>query len=542
MGLQTAKGSLSYLNWGQEAILGTSPVTGSVLGVNVTAGGSGYTSSTVVSFSGGGGSGAAGNAVIVGGAIVGVKMTAGGTGYTSAPAPAFSIGSGAAGTTLLQRGFFGVPFVNEGFDSSINPITSQEIRPDRTVPGVRGGNRAAGGPVTTDFGIRRYMGWFQHLLGGSSLAPVYTKTTVTPAAFTGTSLTWVRGDYVLGNGAGAAGSAVYLCIVGGTEPTAAALTHTSGEFQAAGGSKWQYVGRLGRSVADAVLNSTTLLTSATAAFTAQDVGSVVSGIGIPNGTTIAAFTSATNVDMSAAATATGSGVVLNVNQIFRYVLTAGAILPSGGISVEKGIVGGDTNLYQVWNGGRINSLRMTVPQEGMLQAAWDFVFLKTATATSAPYATGAVVADSPVVGYEAMLTIAGSENYDLRDGNFEIMNNISSTDYRIGSRDRKAVTEARREIKGQFTAYFTDATLFTKFQNEDTFATIFSFYRKGEYMSLEFPECKFFGTPIPKIGGPGVVSSSFDIVAFKEAAGYDCQLVIKTYMDLTPLQTAYGIL
>jgi hypothetical protein len=67
-----------------------------------------------------------------------------------------------------------------------------------------------------------------------------------------------------------------------------------------------------RSVADGVTNSTTLVTSVTAAFTQADVGSLISGTGITAGTTIAVVVSATNITLSATATATGSGVALTI--------------------------------------------------------------------------------------------------------------------------------------------------------------------------------------------------------------------------------------
>jgi hypothetical protein len=72
--------------------------------ITVSAGGSGYTSSTVVSFSGGGGSGATATVTIVSGAITAVTVTGVGSGYTSAPTPAFSIGTGATATATLKEG------------------------------------------------------------------------------------------------------------------------------------------------------------------------------------------------------------------------------------------------------------------------------------------------------------------------------------------------------------------------------------------------------------------------------------------------------
>jgi len=60
----------------------------------------------------------------------------------------------------------------------------------------------------------------------------------------------------------------------------------------------------------ATTNTDTTVTSATAAFTSDDVGVGVSGSGIPAGTRIASVTSATEVELDQAATATATGVTL----------------------------------------------------------------------------------------------------------------------------------------------------------------------------------------------------------------------------------------
>ena len=72
-----------------------------------------------------------------------------------------------------------------------------------------------------------------------------------------------------------------------------------------------------RFVADGVTNTTTTVTSATAAFTSADVGSFVTGAGIPAGATIASVTNATTIVLSAAATATATGVVLTFRPTMR---------------------------------------------------------------------------------------------------------------------------------------------------------------------------------------------------------------------------------
>lgn len=71
-------------------------------------------------------------------------------------------------------------------------------------------------------------------------------------------------------------------------------------------------GPTSRTVTDGVLNSTTAVTSATAAFTQADVGDAITGTGIPAGTVIAQVTSSTAATLSAAATATATGVSLTI--------------------------------------------------------------------------------------------------------------------------------------------------------------------------------------------------------------------------------------
>lgn len=88
------KTTQAYLNFGQ------------VSGVKVTSGGSGYAVAPTVVFTGGGGSGAAGTALISNGKVVKVVMTNNGTGYTSAPAVSFTPGGGDPGTGAAATAFW----------------------------------------------------------------------------------------------------------------------------------------------------------------------------------------------------------------------------------------------------------------------------------------------------------------------------------------------------------------------------------------------------------------------------------------------------
>ena len=72
----------------------TLSTTGSVKSVTVSGTGTGYTNGDTVTFTGGGGTGAAGTLVTSSGDVTSVTITNGGTGYTSAPTVTITSGSG----------------------------------------------------------------------------------------------------------------------------------------------------------------------------------------------------------------------------------------------------------------------------------------------------------------------------------------------------------------------------------------------------------------------------------------------------------------
>jgi hypothetical protein len=74
---------------------------------------------------------------------------------------------------------------------------------------------------------------------------------------------------------------------------------------------------------DGVTATDTSLNSATADFVTADVGRGVSGAGIPGGTTISAWVSATHVTLSAATTATASGVTITLAAMTGQERTVG---------------------------------------------------------------------------------------------------------------------------------------------------------------------------------------------------------------------------
>src|SRR5207302_398196 len=76
------------------ATASASLVSDKITAINLTSGGSGYSSAPTIFFSGGGGTGATATATISNGVVSAINLTNGGSGYTSMPMISFSGGGG----------------------------------------------------------------------------------------------------------------------------------------------------------------------------------------------------------------------------------------------------------------------------------------------------------------------------------------------------------------------------------------------------------------------------------------------------------------
>jgi hypothetical protein len=141
-----------------------------------------------------------------------------------------------------------------------------------------------------------------------------------------------------------------------------------------------------RQVTDAVLNSTTTITSATASFIAGDVGTAISGYGIPAGTTIASVTNGTTVVLSASATQTATGVKV----VFGGQEVTGGVGPYA----RQAVTWGTARDGSVANSVAINFAGMpacTVLGHGVFDAATNGSLRQSNTVTSTAVAAGNTV-------------------------------------------------------------------------------------------------------------------------------------------------------
>jgi len=106
----TGDATIGQITWEYEgqAASATVSVKGSVIAINVTNGGSGYTTEPIISITGGGASNdnqATATAQITSGIVTGITVTNGGSGYTSVPSVSISGGNGTGATaTSICRG------------------------------------------------------------------------------------------------------------------------------------------------------------------------------------------------------------------------------------------------------------------------------------------------------------------------------------------------------------------------------------------------------------------------------------------------------
>ena len=115
--------------------------------VVVTAGGSGYTAGSAVTFSGGGGSNAVAGATISSGALTGVKISEPGIGYTSAPNVAISGGTGA--TAIARIGARGNFLKGEIVKSQVNTAQGTAVKSGSGIASItinRGGSGYTSAP------------------------------------------------------------------------------------------------------------------------------------------------------------------------------------------------------------------------------------------------------------------------------------------------------------------------------------------------------------------------------------------------------------
>lgn len=399
--------------------------------------------------------------------------------------------------TMPSDGFRNLPLSSEGIDENINTVESDDIRENRSTPTIRGGNKAAGGPITSDLTVRDQYKLFAHVLGGTLGSPTDINL---PASCTWDSTTDPDGQVVYRGQLYDDGTHVWICVQGS--------------------------GNLGSDLAEA------------------DVAATLQAITSPVAAQI--------VDITGDGTGTKwMYVTTTTTSIYHQFWNAGDI-PAAGISIEKQIKGLGTDLFIQCAGGRINSANINIQQEAITKVTWNMLFstvLRSGTAKDAAWTSS--TPQESLAGFDVavylksysqtpsgdLVTVAMSdttfnnalsEDYRLkvRDATIDLNNNFDETVFACGSRFREELPEGRRVASGRLSAYFLDQDEYEFFQDETKCSLIFNWINNGQMLQLEFPEVKLTGNGTPKISGQGVIVGEYDWTAFQTNAAKDIRINI----------------
>jgi len=140
-----------------------------------------------------------------------------------------------------------------------------------------------------------------------------------------------------------------------------------------------------RIVTDGVTNTTTTFTSATAQFSAADVGRTLSATGVPAGATISSVTNPTTVVLSAAATATATGLTTTIGTAATVYVSV-SLVPVGG-------TGGPTNrLLNSYPLAAYTTLDDIPGLDGAMLGPGDSITMLAGTANAIAYTVTGTVA------------------------------------------------------------------------------------------------------------------------------------------------------
>jgi len=219
-----------------------------------------------------------------------------------------------------------------------------------------------------------------------------------------------------------------------------------------------------------------------------------------------------------------------------HVFTGDSDLLAHGLSVERAFLGGTSDVYLRCSGGRINSLAITIPQEGIIQSVWDMLFLGQLVNAGSSGAGTPVASDEPgPIGYNTFIEIEGVESGIIQDGNFTISNELDGDSFVVGSRYRRSISAQRRNITGSFNMLFEDDTHLEQFLNESELTLSIWMQEGGAIAKFDFPRVRLSGDGAPKITGAGRITQSFNFDAMGASGSYDVRVTLKnTTASYTP--------
>lgn len=223
-----------------------------------------------------------------------------------------------------------------------------------------------------------------------------------------------------------------------------------------------------RSVADAVTNGTTTVTSATAAFTQKDIGKpVLAGADFSAGTYIVSITSATSIVISAVALTTGSSKTLGIG-VSTLVGHSGSLLNTSPaaqptsltVSDYYGLTGTHTRQFP---GCKVEELTLKFSAEGLLEYTVKLQGWQSALAAQPTNVVGAV---TPELGYQLIPWIGATKNLVLMAGEVTLKR-VTKPLFAVGASTPYAIQVGGLQVMGKASLIAEDDTEYLRYINAD---------------------------------------------------------------------------
>lgn len=162
------------------------------------------------------------------------------------------------------------------------------------------------------------------------------------------------------------------------------------------------------------------------------------------------------------------------------------------------------SVSRVAKGVKIGSASVTIAPNAMTTVEFGLMG-KSVTSTSSAYFTTPAAASVTSIfsGNSGLLLVDNVPQTIVTGLNFEITGD-NEAGVVIGNRNPAEIFLGRIKASGEFTAYFSDDTIFSKFLNEEDISLVYKFTGDaGETMVIKFPKIKLAGSSVSdqEVGG-----------------------------------------
>lgn len=206
----------------------------------------------------------------------------------------------------------------------------------------------------------------------------------------------------------------------------------------------------------------------------------------------------------------------------EWTFNPGTTPPSGGLVFVKGFT--DLDRYYVCKGGRVDSVSLDFPQEGIVTGSARVLCTTeidpTGGAGVPPY-NGSSLIEPALDPFESNLTTVKLVDYDAAEvladylsgaafasaeiacagGRVSVSNSADGNSYVLNSYERYAIPFGRRRCEGSFNFLFTDEGHYADFVAGQQKSAEITFVQGSYYWKIILPRIKYIGRPAQDIAG-----------------------------------------